>query len=115
MKNKQFKFSRLRKSNLPSGSNGEDDLWLSLNEEVSSSSGLSVRIDDSSGSSLVLLVVLFSVGNKNLSLISSLLFLLISFILEVLQQLGVSSLLLLHVFRDNSTDFHTLKIYTLPC
>jgi hypothetical protein len=111
--NKHFSSIRLRISNLPSGSNGKDDLWLRLDEEVSSSLGLSVRIDDSSGSSLVLLVVLFSVGYEHLSLLSSLLFLLISFSLEVLQQFGVSCLLLLHVFGNNSTEFKHSRY--IPC
>jgi len=53
---------------------------------------------------LVLLVVLLSVGSEGLSLIDSLLLLLISSLLELLQKLGVSSLLLLHVLRDNSTQ-----------
>lgn len=52
---------------------------------------------------LVLLVVLLSVGAEGLSLIGSLLSLLISSHLEILQQLSVSRLLLLHVLRDNST------------
>jgi hypothetical protein len=90
-------------SNLPSGSNGKDNSWLSGNEVVSSSSGLSLRGDKSLSGVLILVVVLLSVCSDGLSLLSSILFLLISSSLEVLQQLCVSCLLLLHVFGNNST------------
>jgi len=53
---------------------------------------------------LVLLVVLLSVGSEGLSLLDSLLLLLISSLLKILQELGVSCLLLLDVLRDNSTN-----------
>jgi hypothetical protein len=59
---------------------------------------------------LVLLVVLLSIGDEGLSLISSLLFLLISSLLELLQELGVSLLLLLHVLRHNSIT-NKIKIH----
>jgi len=52
---------------------------------------------------LVLFVVFLSVGGEDLPLLSSLLSFIVSLGLELLQELGVSSLLLLHVLGHNST------------
>lgn len=60
---------------------------------------------------LVLLVVLLGVGSEGLSLVGSLLLLLNSSLLEVLQELRVSGLLLLHVLRNNSTWGHHAGSY----
>lgn len=71
--------------NLPSGSNGESNLGFSGDEEVSSSSGLSLGINDFFLLSSVLIVVFFSIGSELLSLFNSLLSLFISSFLELLQ------------------------------
>ncbi len=55
---------------------------------------------------LVLLVVLLSIDNKGISLLESLLLLLISSLLELLQKFGVSCLLLLDVLRHDSESLH---------
>ena len=89
--------------NLPSSSDGESDLGLSRNEEISSGFSLSQRLDGVSLLSVVLIVILFSVGEERLSLLSSILLLLGSSVLELLQQLSISGLLLLHVLRHDST------------
>lgn len=101
---------------LPSGSDDESDFSFSGNVEISFSLSLSQRLNDISIFGLVLIVVFFSVGNELLSLFSSLLSFLISSILELLQQLGVSGLLLLNVLGDNSTEKTLMFLrYTLAC
>lgn len=93
---------------LPSSSNDESKLGFGLNEEVTGVLGVSSGSNESRLLSLVLLVVLLSVGNESLSLLSSLLLVLVSSLLKSLQELGVSGLFLLHVLRNNSkeTDRH---------
>lgn len=98
--------------NLPSGSDGESDFSFSGNIEISGSLGLSLGIYKSFLLVLVLIVVFFGIGNKLLSLVSSLLSLFISSFLELLQLFGVSCLLLLNVLGHNSTEkFKIFKIY----
>lgn len=87
---------------LPSSSNDESKLGFGFNEVVTSVLSLSSGVNESSLLILVLLVVLLSVGNEGLSLISSLLLLLVSSLFKSLQELGVSGLFLLHVLRNNS-------------
>lgn len=87
---------------LPSSSDNESELGFGLNEEVAGSLCLSSGINETGLGSDVLLVVLFSVGSDGLSLLSSLFSLLISSLLEFLQELGVSGLLLLHALWHDS-------------
>lgn len=89
-------------NNLPSGSDCESDSCFWLNEEVSFSLCLSLGFDEIVLVILIFLVVLLSGSSDGLSFFSSLLSLLVSSILEILQKFGVSGLLLLHVFRYNS-------------
>ena len=96
---------------LPSSSDSKCKLSFWLNKEVSSGLGLSLGISDISLGTCVLLVVLFSIGSNGLSLVSSFLLLLISPVLELLEQLGVSGLLLLNAFGDNSKGSTSFKIY----
>lgn len=70
---------------LPSSSDGEGDLRLSWDEEIASGLGLSEVVNKSLLLSLVLIVVFFSIGSNLLSLVSSLLSLFISSLLELLQ------------------------------
>jgi hypothetical protein len=70
--------------NLPSSSDGESNLGFSGDEEVSSSSGLSLGINDFFLLCSVLIVVFFSIGSELLSLFNSLLSLFISSFLELL-------------------------------
>lgn len=72
-------------NDLPSGSDSESDLGLSRNEEIASSLGLSLVVDESLSLSLILVVVFLSICSNLLSLFGSLLSLLISSLLELLQ------------------------------
>lgn len=100
--------------NLPSDSNGESDLSFWFYKEISCSLSLSFSFNDVFLLFSVFLVVFLSVGGDCLSLFCSLLLGLISSILQLLQDFGVSGLLLLHVLRDNSKEVCSMsKIYTL--
>lgn len=75
----------VKNTNLPSGSDGESDLGFSWNEEIAASLGLSALGNEILLLGLVLIVVFFSIGSNLLSLVSSLLSLFISSLLELLQ------------------------------
>lgn len=54
-------------NDLPSNSDNESNLWLSLNEEGSLGLGISLGLNESLISGLVLLEVFLGVGGSNLS------------------------------------------------
>lgn len=98
--------TRERWGNLPSDSDGESNLWLSLNEEVSSLLGLSLGVDESLVGSGVLLEVFLGVGLSCDSGGLSILLSLGSSVLGSLNKLLVSSLLLKNVLWD---DFSSIE------
>ena len=71
--------------NLPSGSDGESNLGLGGDVEIASGLSCSVVVNLGLLLSLILVVVFFSIGSNLLSLVSSLLSLSISSLLELLQ------------------------------
>jgi len=100
----QFIHKSLRECHfyLPSGSDHESELRLGLNEEVTGVLGSSLGVDDASLLILVLLIVLLSVGEHLLSLLSSILLVLVSSLTQFFKHLGVSGLLLHDVLRNHS-------------
>lgn len=92
---------------LPSDSDDKGNLSLTLNEEGSLSLGVSLSLDESGISVGVLLEVLGGVLLSNLSRGGSVLLGLLSGLLEGLEKLGISGLLLKNIFWDNSGSTRT--------
>ena len=90
-----------RKQNLPSDSDNEGNLGLSLDEEGSLGLGVSLSLNKSVVGLGVLLEVLLSGGGGGLSSGSSGGLGLDSGVLEGLKQLGISGLLLQNVLGDD--------------
>lgn len=97
---------RINPRNLPSGSDDKSKLGFGLDEEVAGFLGVSSGGNKCRLLALVLLVVLLSIGSDCLSLVDSLLSVFISLLLALLQELGISRLLFLDVFRHNSKQTH---------
>ena len=93
---------QLRTRYLPSGSHDESDLSLGLHEEVALSLSLSLGFNNRASGLGVLFVILLSVGDKDLSLIDSFLFVFGSPFLQFFQDFGVSGGFFLDVLRHNS-------------
>jgi|SanBayMetagenome_1026888.scaffolds.fasta_scaffold33856_2 hypothetical protein len=87
---------------LPTGTDGERDLGLAFNEEVSSSLCRTLSVNDGFVSCSVLLRVLDSICSSGGSLSSALLLGLLALSLVVSEKLSVSGALLLEVFGDDS-------------
>lgn len=87
---------------LPSGSNHEGDLGLTLYEESAVSFGSSLGVDKLLFGFLVLLGVLLGVGSVDFSLLGSLLLGVGEIIFSSFCEFGISSSFLLHVLRDHS-------------
>lgn len=87
--------------NLPLDSDDESNLWLSFNEERAILLGVSLGGDQSGLLLGVLVVILLGIISSNLSSSSSILLCLSSRLLECLENLSISFLLLKNVFWDN--------------
>ena len=88
-----------------SNSDNKSNFWFTFDEEGSSGFSVSLGLDKSGISSLILVVVLFSVGISDLSGSSSLSLSSSSALFECGESFSISSLLLKNVFWDNPGSF----------
>ena len=98
-----------KKFNLPSGSDDEDDLGLSIDVEVSVLLGCSLGIDKISVLLLILSGVLLGIIGSSLSGSCTILFGGSTGFSTGLKELGVSGLLLQNVLWDNSCPKQNTK------